>query len=41
MQRAKRRVELDMEYLERWSVWLDLKILLLTARAVLFDSDAY
>lgn len=41
VQRAKRRVELDMEYLEKWSVWLDLKILLLTVRAVLFDRDAY
>lgn len=41
IERAKRRVELDKEYLERWSVWLDLKILLLTVRAVLFDRDAY
>lgn len=41
IERAKRRVELDKEYLERWSVWLDLKILLMTVRAVLFDRDAY
>ncbi len=41
VERAKRRVELDKEYIDRWSVWLDLSILLATARAVLFDNDAY
>ena len=41
MERAKRRVELDTYYLENWSLWLDLWILLATARAVLFDRDAY
>ena len=39
--RAKRRVELDKEYIDRWSLWLDLRILLETVRAVLWDSDAY
>lgn len=41
IERAKRRVELDQQYLENWSLWLDIKILLATARAVLFDGDAY
>ncbi len=41
VERAKRRVELDKEYIDRWSVGLDLWILLLTVRAVFFDSDAY
>lgn len=41
VERAKRRVELDKQYHETWSIWLDLKILLLTVRAVLFDRDAY
>jgi Undecaprenyl-phosphate glucose phosphotransferase len=41
IQRAKRRIELDQEYLDNWSVWLDLRILAATARAVFFDSDAY
>jgi len=41
IERAKRRVELDQYYIDNWSVWLDLWILVLTARAVLFDSDAY
>jgi Undecaprenyl-phosphate glucose phosphotransferase len=39
--RAKRRVELDCKYIENWSLWLDLWILLATARAVIWDSDAY
>ena len=41
LERAKRRVELDQQYISQWSVWLDLWILLLTVRAVLIDSDAY
>ncbi|URD61537.1 exopolysaccharide biosynthesis polyprenyl glycosylphosphotransferase [Sphingomonas sp. KRR8] len=41
MDRAKRRVELDQEYINRWSVGLDIWILLLTVRAVFLDSDAY
>jgi Undecaprenyl-phosphate glucose phosphotransferase len=41
MERAKRRVELDQEYINRWSVGLDIWILFLTARAVFLDSDAY
>ena len=30
-----RRVELDVEYVTHWSLWLDIKILLKTVRAVL------
>lgn len=41
IERAERRIELDKEYIDRWSVWLDIKIMLATVRAVLFDSDAY
>lgn len=41
VERAKRRVELDKEYIDRWSLWLDLWILFATARAVFFDADAY
>lgn len=41
MERAKRRVELDQQYINQWSVWLDLWILLLTVRAVFLDADAY
>ena len=41
IERAKRRVELDKYYVDHWSFWLDMWILFATARAVLFDSDAY
>ena len=33
------RAELDVEYVERWSLWLDCKILLRTVRAVIFDGE--
>jgi polysaccharide biosynthesis protein PslA len=39
--RAKRRVELDKQYIDQWSLWLDVQILVATVRAVLFDKDAY
>jgi exopolysaccharide biosynthesis polyprenyl glycosylphosphotransferase len=41
IERAKRRVELDKEYIDRWSLGLDLWIMIGTVRAVLFDRDAY
>jgi exopolysaccharide biosynthesis polyprenyl glycosylphosphotransferase len=34
-------VRLDLEYIERWSVWFDLKILLLTLPTVLRRTGAY
>jgi len=36
-----RRIELDREYLDRWSLWLDLGILLKTIPAVLTMRGAY
>ncbi|QIK79119.1 exopolysaccharide biosynthesis polyprenyl glycosylphosphotransferase [Sphingomonas piscis] len=41
LERAKRRVELDQQYINQWSIWLDLWILMLTLRAVFLDADAY
>jgi Undecaprenyl-phosphate glucose phosphotransferase len=41
VERAKRRIELDTQYIDHWSLTLDLWILLATVRAVLFDRDAY
>ena len=41
IERAKRRIELDKHYVDNWSFWLDMWILLATVRAVLFDKDAY
>lgn len=37
----RRRVELDLHYVEHWSLLLDLKILLLTFRAVMKTTNAY
>jgi lipopolysaccharide/colanic/teichoic acid biosynthesis glycosyltransferase len=34
----RRMCELDIEYVRRWSLWLDLKILLKTVPVVLFNS---
>ena len=33
-------MELDLEYIERWSLWLDIRILALTAKAVLTGTGA-
>jgi Undecaprenyl-phosphate glucose phosphotransferase len=41
IERAKRRIELDKYYVDHWSFWLDIWILLATLRAVVFDRDAY
>ena len=34
-------VRLDLEYVEKWSIWLDLQIMMKTPRAVLRGSDAF
>jgi len=34
-------VRLDLQYARTWSLWLDIKILLRTPRAVLFGTGAY
>jgi lipopolysaccharide/colanic/teichoic acid biosynthesis glycosyltransferase len=34
-------VRLDLQYAKTWSLWLDIKILLQTPRAVLFGAGAY
>jgi exopolysaccharide biosynthesis polyprenyl glycosylphosphotransferase len=34
-------MKLDLEYIDNWSLWLDLKILLRTVPAVLLGSNAY
>ena len=35
------RIELDLRYIERWSVWLDLWIVVQTVRALLLPKNAY
>jgi len=36
-----RRIDLDLYYIENWSPWLDLKILILTVREVVRPDNAY
>ena len=40
-ERLARRVDSDLEYIARWSVWLDLKVLLRTAICVARMTNAY
>jgi putative colanic acid biosynthesis UDP-glucose lipid carrier transferase len=35
------RIRLDIDYLRRWSPWLDLYILLRTVRVLMGDPRAY
>jgi polysaccharide biosynthesis protein PslA len=40
-EKVEKRVEFDIDYIERWSTWLDLKIIMRTALIVLYDPAAY
>lgn len=37
----RRRIELDLEYIENWSIWFDLRILLMTTWIVVRGTNAY
>jgi lipopolysaccharide/colanic/teichoic acid biosynthesis glycosyltransferase len=37
----QRRVELDLHYIENWSLWLDLRILVMTIGVVLRRTNAF
>lgn len=37
----EKRIECDLYYIQNWSMWLDLKILLLTIEEVISGKDAY
>ncbi len=41
LDKMRRRIEYDLQYLNNWSLWLDLKILLKTILIVLRDEHAY
>ncbi|MBB3104849.1 undecaprenyl-phosphate glucose phosphotransferase [Azomonas macrocytogenes] len=41
LEKIEKRIEFDLEYIERWSVWFDLNILFKTIPALLFNKDVY
>jgi putative colanic acid biosynthesis UDP-glucose lipid carrier transferase len=41
LEKMEKRVEFDLEYLRRWSLWFDLKIILLTISRGFRDNHAY
>ena len=41
IEKARARVEYDLSYIEEWSLWLDVKILVLTVPTLLRRRDAY
>jgi putative colanic acid biosynthesis UDP-glucose lipid carrier transferase len=40
VKKMQRRVEYDLDYLQNWSLWLDVKILALTVAAMLSKKNA-
>lgn len=41
LEKMQKRIEFDIEYIRRWSIWLDIKIIWLTAFKGFFGSNAY
>ncbi|MCD5992790.1 undecaprenyl-phosphate glucose phosphotransferase [Pseudomonas sp. CDFA 602] len=41
VEKIEKRVEFDLEYIENWSVWFDLYILMRTVPAVIFTREVY
>jgi putative colanic acid biosynthesis UDP-glucose lipid carrier transferase len=41
VEKMKRRIDFDLDYLRHWSIWLDLKIILKTIAIVARDKNAY
>jgi len=41
VEKMRTRVNFDIDYLNNWSLWLDLKILLRTVMLVIRDDKAY
>jgi Undecaprenyl-phosphate glucose phosphotransferase len=39
--KVQKRVEFDISYIETWSTWLDIKIMIRTATLLFFDRKAY
>jgi Undecaprenyl-phosphate glucose phosphotransferase len=40
-EKAQARVAYDLWYIDHWSIWLDLKVLLMTVRVILSGQNAY
>jgi putative colanic acid biosynthesis UDP-glucose lipid carrier transferase len=41
IEKLRARVDHDLYYIQNWSIWLDLKIIMRTAATLVFDSKAY
>jgi putative colanic acid biosynthesis UDP-glucose lipid carrier transferase len=41
IEKAQARVRYDLQYIENWSIWLDLKILLMSFRVIVSRENAY
>ena len=41
LEKMQKRIEYDLDYIEHWSLWLDLKIILLTVCRGLVNRNAY
>ncbi|EGH13700.1 hypothetical protein BKM20_04760 [Pseudomonas avellanae] len=41
LDKMRMRVEFDLEYIEHWSIWLDLKIILLTLLKGFVNKNAF
>jgi len=41
VEKARARVRYDLQYIEDWSIWLDIKILLMTFRVIFSRENAY
>ncbi|MBA1231676.1 undecaprenyl-phosphate glucose phosphotransferase [Pseudomonas viridiflava] len=41
LDKMRKRVEFDLDYIEHWSIWLDLKIILLTLFKGFFNKNAF
>ena len=39
--KLRRRVDYDIDYIDNWSLWLDVKIILRTILLVFYDRHAY
>jgi polysaccharide biosynthesis protein PslA len=40
-EKVRKRVQFDIDYIENWSIWLDIKIILRTALLLVYDPSAY